>query len=183
MQRTKLGTTSPMIKTTPYRPALGLAALKSREKCLGLTSCYPDEPDDTQRQQDFNLLFWAERKKPPDADEETSDWAKGSSILKAQHWSQTMCARPSKTCRPCRQSSEGQLLGLQEKVNWDKPATEWGETQRQSTSHGRGLWDSRSTSTFIPTALKKFPSDSPSTESQNDLGEKRSLSQHCQVHH
>lgn len=36
-----------MIKTTPYRPALGLAALKSREKCLGLTSCYPDEPDDT----------------------------------------------------------------------------------------------------------------------------------------
>lgn len=48
MQRTKLGTTSLMIKTTPYRPALGLAALKSREKCLGLTSCYPDEPDDTE---------------------------------------------------------------------------------------------------------------------------------------
>lgn len=57
MQRTKLGTTSLMIKTTPYRPALGLAALKSREKCLGLTSCYPDEPDDTERWQDFNLLF------------------------------------------------------------------------------------------------------------------------------
>lgn len=124
MQRTKLGTTFPLIKTTPHRPALGLAALKSREKCLGLTSCYPDEPDDTQRWQDFNLLFWAERKKPPDADEGTFDWAKGSSILKAQHWSQTMYARPSKTCRPCRQSSERQLLGLREKVHWDKPATE-----------------------------------------------------------
>lgn len=61
-----------MIKTTPYRPALGLAALKSREKCLGLTSCYPDEPDDTHRRQDINL-FSAERKKPPDADEETFD--------------------------------------------------------------------------------------------------------------
>lgn len=179
MQRTKLETTSLMIKTTPYRPDLGLAALKSREKCLGLTSCYPDEPDDTQRWQDFNLLFWAERKKPPDADEEMFDWAKGSSILKAQHWSQAMCARPSKTCRSCRQSSEGQ----QEKVNWDKPATERDETQRPSMSHSRGLWDSWSTSTFIPTALKKFPSDSPSTESQNDLGEKRSLSQHCLVHH
>lgn len=73
MQCTKLGTTFPMIKTTPYRPALGLAALKSREKYLGLTSCYPDEPDDTHRWQDFNLLFRAERKKPPDADEETFD--------------------------------------------------------------------------------------------------------------
>lgn len=48
MQCTKLGTTFPMIKTTSYRPALGLAALKSRENYLGLTSCYPDEPDDTQ---------------------------------------------------------------------------------------------------------------------------------------
>lgn len=124
MQCTKLGTTSPMIKTTPYRPALGLAALKSREKCLGLTSCYPDEPDDTHRWQGFNLLFRAERKKPPDADEETFDWAKGSSILKAQPWSHTTYTRPSKICRSCRQSSEVQLLGLWEKVNWDKPATE-----------------------------------------------------------
>jgi len=65
MQCTKLGTTFHVTKTTPYRPALDLAALKLREKCLGLTSCYPDELDGKHRWQDFNLLFRAERKKPP----------------------------------------------------------------------------------------------------------------------
>lgn len=54
-----------MIKTTPYRPASGLAALKPREERLGLASCYPDELDDKHRWQDFNLLFSAERKKTP----------------------------------------------------------------------------------------------------------------------
>lgn len=57
-----------MIKTTPLRPALGLLALKPREKCLGLTSHYAY---DTHRWQDFNLL--SREKETPDADEETSD--------------------------------------------------------------------------------------------------------------
>lgn len=52
----------------------------------------------------------------------------------------------------------------------------WDESQCQSMSHGRGWCDSWSTSSFSPIALKKFQSDLPSTESQNDLGEKRSLS-------
>lgn len=57
MQCTKLGTTFCMIKTTRYRPASGLATLKPREKCFGLTSCYLDELDDKHRWQGFNLLF------------------------------------------------------------------------------------------------------------------------------
>lgn len=60
-----------MIKTTPLRSALGLSALKPREKCLGLTCRYPDELDDTHRWQDFNLL--SREKETPDADGETLD--------------------------------------------------------------------------------------------------------------
>lgn len=67
----KTRTTFRMIKTTLYRPALGLAASNPREKCLGLTSCYPDELDD--KMAGFQPSLLSKEKETPDADEEKFD--------------------------------------------------------------------------------------------------------------